>query len=69
VTRTLEIFFQRIAQKVAKSKKAKIFTTKLNLKVHNIYIKTLLKPGIPTTNNVLKMLVYVKLLLICLNKK
>ncbi len=36
--------FQRIAQKVAKSKKAKISTTKLNLKIQNIYIKPLLKP-------------------------
>jgi hypothetical protein len=35
--------FQRIAQKVAKSKKAKISTTKLNLKTQNIYIKPLLK--------------------------
>jgi hypothetical protein len=36
--------FQRIAQKVAKSKKAKISTTKLILKAQNIYIKPLLKP-------------------------
>jgi hypothetical protein len=36
--------FQRIAQKVAKSKKAKISKTKLNLKVQNIHIKPLLKP-------------------------
>ncbi len=37
--------FQKIAPKVAKSKKAKISTTKLNLKVQNIYIiKPLLKP-------------------------
>ncbi len=36
--------FQRIAQKVAKSKKAKISTTKLNFKTQNIYIKLLLKP-------------------------
>jgi hypothetical protein len=36
--------FQRIAQKVAKSKKPKIYTTKLNLKVQNINIKPLLKP-------------------------
>jgi Golgi nucleoside diphosphatase len=35
--------FQRIAQKVAKSKKAQISTTKLNLKAQNIYIKPLLK--------------------------
>ncbi len=34
--------FQRIDQKVAKSKKAKISTTKLNLKAQ--YIKPLLKP-------------------------
>jgi len=46
VTRRLEKFqiFQRIAQKVAKSKKAKISTTKLNLKAQIIYIKLLLKP-------------------------
>jgi hypothetical protein len=37
-------FFQRIAQKVAMSKKTKISTTKLNLKVQNIYFKPLLKP-------------------------
>jgi hypothetical protein len=36
--------FQKIAQKVAKSKKAKISTTKLNLKDQNIYNKPLLKP-------------------------
>ncbi len=36
--------FQKIAEKVAKSKKAKISTTKLNLKTQNIYIKPLLKP-------------------------
>ncbi len=36
--------FQRIAQKVAKSKKAKISTIKLTLKTQNIYIKPLLKP-------------------------
>jgi hypothetical protein len=35
--------FSKIAQKVAKSKKAKISTTKLNLKTQNIYIKPLLK--------------------------
>ena len=47
VTRWLEKIgqiFQRIAQKVAKSKKVKISTTKLNLKVQNIYINPLLKP-------------------------
>jgi hypothetical protein len=33
-----------MAQKVTKSKKAKISTTKLNLKTRNIYIKPLLKP-------------------------
>ncbi len=32
-------FFQKLAQKVSKSKKAKICMTKLNLKVQNIYIK------------------------------
>ncbi len=42
-------FFQKIAQKVAKSKKAKISTTKLNLKAQNIYNKPLLKP--PNTYN------------------
>jgi hypothetical protein len=35
---------QSIAQKVAKSKKAKISTTMLNLKAQNIYINPLLKP-------------------------
>ncbi len=35
--------FKRIAQNVAKSKMAKISTTKLNLKTQNIYIKPLLK--------------------------
>jgi hypothetical protein len=47
VTRRLEkysILFQKIAQKVAKSKKAKISTTKLNLKARNIYNEPLLKP-------------------------
>ncbi len=47
VTRRLEKnrqIFQRIAQKVTKSKKAKIFTTKFNLKVQNIYIKPIFKP-------------------------
>ncbi len=42
VTRRLEKkcqVFQRIAQKVVKSKKAKISTAKLNLKTQNIYIK------------------------------
>jgi len=34
----------QIFQKIAKSKKAKIFTTKLNLKAQNIYNKPLLKP-------------------------
>jgi hypothetical protein len=41
--------FQKVAQKVSKSKKAKISTTKLNLKAKNIYIKPLLKPQ--KTNN------------------
>jgi hypothetical protein len=36
--------YLRIAQKVAKSKKTEISTTKLNLKVQNIYIKPLVKP-------------------------
>ncbi len=35
---------QRIAQKVAKSKKAKISPTKFNLKTQNMYIKLFLKP-------------------------
>jgi hypothetical protein len=35
---------KKIAQKVAKSKKEKISTTKLNLKAQNIYNKPLLKP-------------------------
>jgi hypothetical protein len=34
---------KKIAQKVAKSKKAKISSTKLNLKAQNIYNKPLLK--------------------------
>ncbi len=36
--------FQRIAQKVAKSKKAKISTIQVYLKTQNIYIKPLLEP-------------------------
>jgi hypothetical protein len=36
--------FSKIAQKVAKLKKAKISATKLNLKAQNIYNKPLLKP-------------------------
>jgi hypothetical protein len=47
VTRKLEKNlpkFKKIAQKVAKSKKVKISTTKLNLKAQNIYNKLLLKP-------------------------
>ncbi len=47
VTRWLEKngqIFQRVAQKVAKSKKAKISTTKLNFKTQNIYIKPFSKP-------------------------
>ncbi len=48
-----------IFQKVAK--KAKISTTKLNLKAQNIYIQTLLKTyNPPTTNHVLKLLIKVK---------
>jgi hypothetical protein len=35
---------KKIAQKVTKSKKAKIYTTKLNFKAQNIYNKPLLKP-------------------------
>jgi hypothetical protein len=42
VTRRLEKM-PKIAQNVAKSKKAKISTTKLYLKAQNIYIKLLLK--------------------------
>jgi hypothetical protein len=38
------LIFQRIAQKIAKSKKTKISTTKLNLKTQNNYVKPLLKP-------------------------
>ncbi len=37
-------FFKKIAQNVAKSKKAKISTINLNLKGQNIYNKWLLKP-------------------------
>jgi hypothetical protein len=47
VTRTLVKncqIFQKIAQKVAKSKNAKISITKHNLKAQNIYNKPLLKP-------------------------
>jgi hypothetical protein len=36
--------FSKNGPKVAKSKKAKISTTKLNLKTKNIYIKPVLKP-------------------------
>jgi hypothetical protein len=36
--------FNKIAQKVAETKKAKISTTKLNLKAKDIYNKPLLKP-------------------------
>ncbi len=35
---------QKVAQTVPKPKKAKISTTKLNLKAQKIYIKPLLKP-------------------------
>ncbi len=45
VTRRLEKncqFLSKIAQKVVKSKRPKIFTTKLNLKAQIIYNKTLL---------------------------
>jgi hypothetical protein len=38
------IFGKKIAKRVAEQKNAKIFTSKLKLKVQNIYIKTLLKP-------------------------
>jgi hypothetical protein len=44
ITKIICPIFQKIAQKVSKSKKAKISTTKLNLKAQNIYIKPLLKP-------------------------
>ncbi len=36
--------FQKVAQTISKQIKAKISTTKLNLKAQNIYIKPLLKP-------------------------
>jgi hypothetical protein len=36
--------FQKVAQKASKATKAKISTTKINLKAQNIYIKPLLKP-------------------------
>ncbi len=36
--------FLKVAQKVSKEKKAKVYATKLNLKAQNIYIKPLLKP-------------------------
>jgi hypothetical protein len=36
--------FQKVAQKVSKAKKARISTTKLNLKARKIYTKPLLKP-------------------------
>ncbi len=36
--------FQTIAPKIAMSRKAKISTTKLNLKTQNIYIKPVSKP-------------------------
>ncbi len=36
--------FQKVAQTVSKPKKAKISTTKFNLKAQNIYIKPLMKP-------------------------
>jgi hypothetical protein len=44
IRKKIHQIIQRIAQKVALSKKAKISATKLNLKVQNIYIKQLLKP-------------------------
>ena len=44
IRKNIRQIFQRIAQKVAKSKKGKISTTKPNLKTQNIYIKPLLKP-------------------------
>ncbi len=37
-------FFKKLPKKVAKSKKAKISTTKLKLKAQSIYNKPLLKP-------------------------
>jgi hypothetical protein len=54
--KNLEIF-QKVAQKVSMAKNAKISTTKLNLNAQNFYIKALLKPKIPTTNHVLKLLI------------
>jgi hypothetical protein len=44
VTNSTENSFEKVAQTVAAPKNAKIFTTKLNLKIQNIYIKPLLKP-------------------------
>ncbi len=45
IRKKIHQIFQRIAQKVTKSKKAKISTTKLNLKTQKIYIKPPLKPS------------------------
>ena len=63
-----QFFFQKIAQKVAKSKKAKISTTKLNLKAQNIYNNCFWNL-IPTTNHALKLLIYVKNLINLLKQK
>jgi hypothetical protein len=55
---------EKVAQTVAKPKIAKIFTSKLNLKVQNINMKVLFKPKnlkIPATNLTLKLLIYVKM--------
>jgi hypothetical protein len=43
IRKKIHQIFQRIAQKVAKSKKDQTSTTKLNLKTQNIYIKPSLK--------------------------
>jgi len=48
VTRNLEKiakFLKKVAKTVAKQKKAKIFTFKLNLNVQNIYVNPLFKPS------------------------
>jgi hypothetical protein len=50
-------FLQKVAKAVAKPKNAKIPTSKLNLKVRNIYIKPFVKPENTYKNHTLKLLI------------